>query len=711
MEDENKGLLLESRDRYKLAMDASETFRKMAESSLGFLVGEQWPGENSNERTLDGRPSLVINRLPQLSRLVANEITRSKPGMAVYPVDSHADVNTAQLFMGIFRHIERVKDSSVAYGTATDNQVRAGMGHFGFNTRYARKDSFEQEICLRHFPDPLAVVWDPHSIDPAGLDANYCFVTEKLSKDEYKRKWPRSRTANADFSLYGRGYDSDWITRDSVLVAEYWHVERSYRTLVQLNNGNIGFRKDFLERWDPGELASMVLKKRKVEDRTVKVTTLNGYEVLQEDEWPGSWIPIIPVYGEVVWVKGKAIIRGLIEDAKVPQQILNYMFSGAVEIIALMPKSPWIAADNQIEDYKDDWEMSNTRSVPVLRYTPQIMTQDGNPVAVPPPQRQSFEPPIQALVAGLHMAEAGIRHAVGLHEPSIGAISSERSGKAIQSLQEQGSLGTYHYVRNFARSLRGAAVQLVGDGENPGLIQLVYNEPGRIMRIIGDDDVEKMFMIGTEGKDEPPEDMAKANEFAGIFDITAGLYDVAVDIGQSFMTQRMEAFKIIGQVVQSNPDFLKIFGDVWMRNADFPGAKEIANRLKRVIDPQVTGEKPNIPQEFQQKFQQMAQQLQMAFQEVEKLEKSIESKEVERKSEELIASLDRDSKERIEAIKARVQTFKTLADAVGKLDSAEQAEALESMRTGAAIVEKAIEALNAPEPETTAARQTSTGGK
>ena len=688
------------RKRFEWSQDASKDWRKQANSDMEFLTGDQWDERNIRTRSKDGRPCLTINRLGQLTRLVSNETSRAKPGMFAHPVDSHADVAKAEVIMGIIRHIERINDSTSCYGTATDNQIRCGIGYFGFQTRYSRKDSFDQELSLRYFPNPLAIYGDPSSVELDGSDSDFYFVTERVSKEEYRERWPESKATTSGFSSVLTGGWDSWVSENLIQVAEYWYVTRKHRDLVRLKTGEARWKKELLAEGHTAEqITDMSDATRQVEDRTVHRAVTNGYEVLEEDEWPGAWIPIFPVYGEVIWVKGKKVIRGLIPDAKEPQRVLNYTFSGAMEMIALAPKAPYIAAEGQVDPDDDSWLNSNVAAPAVLLYKPVVLTTaEGDSVIPGPPQRQFAEPPIQALVGMMSLAEDGIRHSVGLHAPSIGALSAERSGKAIKSLQDKGSMSTYHFVLNFARSIRFAVKQLIGDGQDPGLIQMIYNEPGRILRIIGDDDEEKMVVLGKSEKDLPDQKLKEQPDFAGIHDLSMGLFDVSADVGHAFSTQREAAFEALGQVLQSQPDLMKLFGDIWMKNADFPGSQEIAKRIKNVIDPQALGEKPEIPPEVKQQLMQAEQQMKGLAQELEEKNGIIDAKQVENTSKENIAKFEAISKERIAGIQASFEGLKIMVEAYAAEGDQVSTEELEQIKGSYGVMVESIKTLGKDRP-------------
>lgn len=691
------------RTRFKWSDEASSSWRKSASDDMRFLIGDQWDKRNIRARTNQGRPCLTVNRLGQLVRLVSNETSRAKPGMFAHPVDSHADVTKAEIIMGIIRHIERINDASSVYGTATDYQARCGLGFFGFQTRYSRKDSFHQELALRFFPNPLAIYQDPASVELDGSDAQFYFVTEKLARDEYKERFPESEAATSGFnSVLTSGYDS-WISEHEIQVAEYWYIKKKYRTLVRLKTGEARWKQELLTaKHTEAQIKEMSDGKRKVEDRTVHRAVTNGYEVLEEDEWPGASIPIFPVYGEVIWVDGKKVIRGLIPDAKEPQRVLNYTFSGAMEMVALAPKAPFIAAEGQVDPDDETWRNSNVDAPAVLLYKATALTVEGETVVPGAPKRQFAEPPIQALVAMMSLAEDGIRHSVGLHAPSLGALSRERSGKAIQSLQDKGSLSTYHLVLNFARSVRAAVKQLIGDGQDPGLIQLIYHEPGRILRIIGEDDAQKLIVLGKGDEDLPDQKLKEQPDFEGIIDLTTGLYDVSAGVGQAFSTQREAAFAAISQIFQSSPELMKILGDIWLKNADFPGAREMGQRLERLVPPQAKGDEMKIPPEVQQQMQQLQQQMQGLVQELEKKQKIIDSKQVENQSKENIAQFEAFSKERIAGIESSLEGLKIMAEAYATEGDHMSTQELEQLKGSYGVMMEALKTLGKepPKPKT-----------
>jgi hypothetical protein len=90
-------------------------------------------------------------------------------------------------------------------------------------------------------------------------------------------------------------------------------------------------------------------------------------------------------------------------------------------------------------------------------------------------------------------------------------------------------------------------------------------------------------------------------------DLNQGAYDVRVKIGPSYATRRAEAADAMLQFVQAVPQAASLAGDLIARNMDWPGADEIAERLRRSLPPQISGEAPPLDTQIAQAQQQAYQ--------------------------------------------------------------------------------------------------------
>jgi hypothetical protein len=358
----------------------------------------------------------------------------------------------------------------------------------------------------------------------------------------------------------------------------------------------------------------------------VKWAKLNAIEVLERGEWAGKWIPIIPVLGTELQINGKRTWAGLIRSAKDPQRRLNYFISAQSEIIALAPRTPYIGPRGFMGARTREWGLANRKSFSALEYEPYDDQQ--RPLA--PPARADYNPPIQAVTVALEGAEQGLKFTTGMFDASLGQREASQSGVAIRSLQQQGATGNFHFQDGLSRAIKFEGRQLLD------LIPIIYDTPGRVIRIVGED------QTATTQKINAPV-VVKGEKKT--FDVTSGKYDVTVSAGPSYQTKRTEAVASMTAMVQAHPPLMEVVGDLLIRNMDWPGAREIADRLKKMLPPQLQ-ENPDeqgqqIPPQVQQMLQQAQQKDQQAGQMIEQLTQKVHElmDQIEAKQGELDAAM------------------------------------------------------------------------
>jgi hypothetical protein len=88
---------------------------------------------------------------------------------------------------------------------------------------------------------------------------------------------------------------------------------------------------------------------REVRSHKVTQRIMSGAEVLEKVEWAGRYIPIIPVYGSEVNLKGKRHFRSMIRGAKDAQRMRNYWRTTTTELVAL-PQGPVHRPQGRVRD-------------------------------------------------------------------------------------------------------------------------------------------------------------------------------------------------------------------------------------------------------------------------------------------------------------------------------------------------------------------------
>jgi Phage P22-like portal protein len=655
---DHRDTLDEMRSRYTMAIAAYSDSREDELDDLRFMAGSpdnqwQWPADVLATRgavqgqTINARPCLTINKLPQHVRQVTNEQRQNRPSGKVIPADDKADVEVAAIYDGMVRHIEYMSDADVAYDTACENQVTYGEGYIRILTEYCDEDSFDQDLRIGRVRNSFSVYMDPMSQDPTGADAEWCFITQDITKAEYERDYPDAAPLSSILaSGVGDQYLSQWLTEDTLRIAEYFYYKHEEATL-NLYPGNQSFFDKSPEDKAMKEMGLKPIKSRRVDRKKVMWMKTNGFESLEEREWAGKWIPVVRVIGNEFEVEGQIYISGLVRNAKDAQRMYNYWTSQEAEMLALAPKAPFIGYGGQFEGYEMQWKTANTTNWPYLEVNPDVT--DGMGAVLPLPQRAAPPLPQTGLIQAKMGASDDIKSTTGQYDSSLGATSNERSGRAILAREKQGDTGTYHYVDNLARAIRHITRQLVD------MIPKIYDTE-RIARIVGLDGEVDMVKINPQQPNPVNEirDMNTGIVIEKIYNPGVGRYDVVVTTGPSYMTKRQEAMDAMSQILQGNPQLWSVAGDLFVKNMDWPGSEELAARLAKTIDPKLLedGDKDPALQAAEQQMQAMGAELDQMAQMMQNFQKSVEVQDLERKNFEAEIKAYQAETQRISAVSA-----------------------------------------------------------
>ena len=566
-------------------------------------LGEQWPQEVKRARDREGRPCLTINRMPAFIRQVTNDVRQNTPSIKFHAASDDASDEVADVLDGLARNIEYTSDADVAYETALDHAVTGGFGYFRISIDYAYDDSFDKDIKIELIKNPLSVYPDYTSTKCDSSDWDHCIVTDLLTHDEFERRWPDKTPSDWSDQI-----DSKWFFEDSVRIAEYWCRDEISKPIFLMTDGSVIDEQTLVAQKDVFEVQGITVKdQRATKSHKVTQYLMSGNDILETVDWPGVYIPIIPVYGDEFMFEGKRHFLSLIRHSKDSQRMFNYWRTTSTELVALAPKAPFIGAVGQFTTDANKWETANTQSHAYIEYDPIG--------GMPPPQRQPFAGvPAGALQEAMNAAD-DMKSIMGIYDASLGAKSNETSGKAILARQREGDVSTFNFIDNLSRAIRHAG-RILCD-----LIPKVYSTE-RIIRVIHQDGtnedipINQEFMptpnqkVGMNSGDNEQQEFAQA--MAKMYDLSKGKYDVTVETGPSYTTKREEAANQMMMFMQSMPNAAPLIGDLLAKSLDWPGADDIADRLQAVLPPEVKGQNPQVMQ-----MQQQLQQMQMASQQMQ----------------------------------------------------------------------------------------------
>lgn len=603
----DKDLLKDALEAFKVAQEAEEDNRKAGLDDIRFSrMAEQWPEDIKAQREQEGRPCLTINRLPAFIRQVVNDSRQNTPSIKVHPSDSQSDPETAEIINGLIRNIEYTSNADVAYDNALESAVTCGIGYWRVDLDYAFDDSFDKDIVIKPVDNVFSVYGDPYSTSYDSADWNTAFVVDTLTKAQFKAKYKGAD--NQGLEVGYKDLPTPWGGDDGVQIAEYWYRKEIEKEILLLSDMTVMDAEVYVKNKEVFDaLGITVVNQRMTKSKKVHQCIMSGAEILEKNTWAGRYIPIVPVYGDVINVEGVRHLKGLVRDAKDPQRMFNYWRTTSTELVALSPKAPFIGPKGSFNTDADKWATANVKTHAYIEY-------DGGM----PPQRQGFDgPPAGAIQEALNAAD-DMKSIIGIYDAGLGARSNETSGRAILARQKESDTSTFHFIDNLNRAIRHTGRIMID------LIPHVYTGP-RVVRIMGGDDKKTPENVKVN------EPMEQENGEVKIYDLTAGKYDLTVESGPSYNTKREEAANQMVELLRAFPQAAPFIGDLLAKNLDWPGAEEISERLKKMLPPQLQeneGANPEV-QAMQMQMGQMMEAMKAMQQENQALQNEAKIKEQE----------------------------------------------------------------------------------
>ena len=642
-------------DTIKVDIEAKTEERELMRDDQRFAAGDQWPETIRKKREAEERPIQTVNRLPAFIDQIVGDARQNKPSIKVHAGED-GDEYTALIYDGLIRAIQNESNADFAYDTAVENTACFGFSAWRVKTDYESEDSFNQIICIERVTDPLSVYFDKNSQLPDYSDARHVTVRVKMTKDDYKQRWPQREESECKFD----DFTNDWtMGKDQVIIAEHWYKVEEKATLyaVQDFEGNTTVT---LERPEQG---FNVVNQRETTITKIKCCMISGAGILETTDWAGKHLPIVGVNGKEDLVDGKRTLRGLVRFAKDPQRMYNYWRTIDTEQKALSPKAPILVTAKQIEGYEQQWQNSLTSNAPYL------IVNDVPSAAMP--QRINAGIVDKGATEAALMCVDEMKSTTGIFSASLGEQDNEKSGKAILAQQRKGDTANFAYIDNIARAIKWTGKIIID------LIPKIY-DAARVVSVMGADGTKKLEKINQ---------VRMINGEPKLIDLSVGRYDLVVTQGASYATKRIEALNMYMEMVRSNPALMEIGGDLIIKAMDWDGSEELAERFKKMLPPQLQdhededGEQKQLPPEVQQMIEQGKQQIDEMGKHIQMLEAEKDDKddelrlkkyEIDVKAEIEFAKLAKDSGVPIEQVMQLVND--ALANAAKQPELPEEGE-------------------------------------
>ncbi|CAB4153031.1 Phage P22-like portal protein [uncultured Caudovirales phage] len=591
------------------------------------ILGEQWDQGDADKRSKQGRPALVYNRLPAFIRRVTNDARQEDQQIRVLPKSGASRV-TAEILQGVVRCIQIDSDASSARATAHDS---AAIGGYGWYRVAIEKEDGLNVLKIDRVRDALRITCDPFATRADRSDMKNAVIRYLLPKEQYEEMYGEEDGE----SIPETSQESEgWMTENSVTLAEVWRIEGP-------------------EESDDLHAARYII---------------SGSKVLEEyRDYPGKYIPLIPIFGEEWEIDGKVVFKGLIRDAKTPQQMLNYWKSATAENLAQNRRARADVTPGMVDGFEEEWS-DDTLNVAFRRYNPG--PQGEKPSYPNPPQIPTGT--VQA--AGSDAEE--MKAILGIFDANMGQKSNETSGRAIMARAAQGDIATYHFKDNLSRAIRLEGKILVD------LIPHVYGEH-EILQIAAEDGEITAAEVGAVHK------LADGTE--GYVSVKGGSYGVVISSGPGYATKRQETLNLMLDAAKAIPAIGQLGADKIVALMDFNGSYEFSQRLKRALPPGVAeqeGEDQQIPPQVKIQLEQMHQTIDQLTQHLTETTQALNEAQDKTQSDQAAkiaaAQLDAETRKQIALIQAQTDIE------IARIQADAKREASEIAAQGR-ITEKALE--------------------
>lgn len=553
------------RDVYQKDTDADAHNVEPAREDMRFAIGDQWDPQVRRRREAKNKPVLTVNRMTAFIAQYVGSQLQSDTAIKLTPTHGGSRV-IADIRQGVIRAITRDRMGKHALNVAMTNAYICGIGNFMVTLQDAKEDVFLRDIVMKPIPDPFAVVWDRASQEPTGEDAQHCFVSEYMTRDDFDKAYPKAKGSSGWYSdmldetaMTSYGWDTD----EMVKVVQFWQMREEPITLgleaetndvIDVGGMTEDQRRMALAVGDDG--LPMV---RETVRRYAECWVVVADKVLE-----GPYrldIPRLPVFRVEGWALQEATTRhrwGFVRNAKDPQRLHNYWRSKLAEELTQAVGNKWLidkAGDRA--DIADQFRHAHVSDDPVLWWD----SAGGGT----PPQQIPPRPTNEALLTQSQMTVQDMRDVTNRHEVAMGQRSNEVSGRAITARQRVSEMGDVVFVENM-----NAALAEAGRVIN-ALIPTIY-DTHRTVKIMGDDDeIEAQEINGVMGDQTP--------------DITLGKYALTYSTGPSYATKRQESVDLMMTLMNTMPQTGNVIADIIARNMDIPGAQEIEQRLASLLPP------------------------------------------------------------------------------------------------------------------------------
>lgn len=574
------------------------------------VPGAQWEGSTNAGFSFDGNrfdkyPRFELNKIARECYRIISEYRNNRISVRFRPKDGQASEELADKLNGKFRADWEESSGKEAGDTAFDNAVKGGMGCWRLDTEWEDEydlDNESQRIRFKPVFDPeRTVFFDPDSKEYDRCDAMWAMEMYSMTREAFEEEYQGADTASMGVDSENAQYD--WSQPDAIYLARYYEVRIEKVTITRYMNPMTGQTEDYddeqikeiKDELEEGEF--VIVSQRKMKRRRVYCGLMSGAEWLEEPERiPGEYIPLIPVYGHRTYVDGLERIEGHAGKAMDAQRLENLMVS--------------MIADNATQAGGDNIPIVDVKMIPgplaahwgqrnVTRpaYLPMQSLTDKQGNIVAPASVLGYTPvtPLSPALAGLlQYTGTAIQQISGSSQ--LESLPGNIATDTVDSIFNRMDTQSFIYMDNFAKSMQWCGKVWLS------MAREVYGSD-KPMRILLEDGTDDMALMNGAVIDR------QTGQQVALNDLSVGMYEVTVDVGQSFASRRDSTVRTLTTLLQGIPpqhQYYSLIMGMIIDNIDGEGIDDLKdyNRQQMLLSGAV---KPRTPEE-----KAMVQQAQMA---------------------------------------------------------------------------------------------------
>ena len=595
-------LIMVMAERHQLATAGMSTWAEKAKQSTDYVEGKQWSAKDLAKNEKEGRPSLTMNKMNGLLRLVLGYHRQNRSEAKILPDDEGASSEeVAQALTKVNHRIGEANEEIYVETEVVLDGLCTGRGYVDQRLQFDSNLFGEIQVTAR---DPFSIKLDPDG-SSYDLNATCAYVIEDrfVSVDEiehtygagaaaliyplvYRSGWSGMaggsaiiehlnaitpwRAFGGDNNEFANGYrnleaflsNSIDTARKTVRLMDMQHKVRvPCRYWADLETGDLELIPESFSESD----IARVLAHTEIE--FAKVGKPNPIRVIHRMGWKYRWTTMV---GDIVvydkWSPYKSytmtpffpyfrrgVTRGMMEDLIDPQNEINKRRSANIDITTRTAHSGWMYHADSLSP-EEEVKLRKFGAAPGLN-----LKWKGQP-NMKPEKIMPSSPPQAFERLELRSAD-DLKEISGVNDSLLGLVDKVQSGRALEARQRQGVMTIQMYMDNLART------STLKYKKRNQMIQDHYTQ-ARVFRIIADDGKPEILQLNKKNA-------------AGIIvnDVTLGRYRVSVDLTPSSASFMAAQFEELMELVEKGVLPREVVQDVAIDISTLPHKDAIKKRL------------------------------------------------------------------------------------------------------------------------------------